>query len=540
MARLRFGALVRVSTTGQEDRGESLRTQRGQIESFVRRVNGTVVKWYTGQEHSWNTSDRPILNQLLADARDGQFDAVICCDISRIGRDVLVSLQAVKELKALRIQLYDLNGLVDLDSAVGSLMLNVQAVVGEFLAAQTREKSLLNKKALAARGWQVGGKVPYGRYIKPCADKSGSPEWGIIPEKAALVRRMWEMYVIDGLGLDRIAVIVGMPRSKVHHRLHAAGSVWKQTVDGEVFTTRVPALLSDEQMAMLKQRAADNKKYSTRLHTYPLGGHTKCGVCGSTLTCQTVGGPGNKPIRRYVHRRQDRASEACVKMVKAHRLEITVFSHIGTMLSSVEKLEAAIMTALNRAPGEIERLEQRVGELRQRITELKAKESRLVDAIADGTLLAKEARPKIVAIREDVDGVQQQLGDAEKELAELKIDVPDDLLGRVRRLAFAMRRHLPAAWSPEQQQALAEFFFGIRGSNRKLGVFINQHREYEIHGMLGWAEGTVSDDPIIGSQVSESVTGEDVNVADLLGLLTRVEGMVPVSNRSTRRYGSVE
>jgi hypothetical protein len=42
---LRFGALVRVSTEKQEQQGESLRTQRSQIERDVAQLGAQVVAW---------------------------------------------------------------------------------------------------------------------------------------------------------------------------------------------------------------------------------------------------------------------------------------------------------------------------------------------------------------------------------------------------------------------------------------------------------------------------------------------------------------
>ena len=50
--RLRFAALIRVSTEKQQKQGESLRTQKQQIEQATEACGAEVVKWVGGQEHA--------------------------------------------------------------------------------------------------------------------------------------------------------------------------------------------------------------------------------------------------------------------------------------------------------------------------------------------------------------------------------------------------------------------------------------------------------------------------------------------------------
>ena len=58
---LRLGALIRVSTEKQADKGESLQTQRKDIEDSVKILKGHVVKWYGGQENA-TVGDVPCLS----------------------------------------------------------------------------------------------------------------------------------------------------------------------------------------------------------------------------------------------------------------------------------------------------------------------------------------------------------------------------------------------------------------------------------------------------------------------------------------------
>ena len=48
---MRIAPIIRVSTEDQQRRGESLQTQKKQIETAVEQLNGTIIGWqYCGQE----------------------------------------------------------------------------------------------------------------------------------------------------------------------------------------------------------------------------------------------------------------------------------------------------------------------------------------------------------------------------------------------------------------------------------------------------------------------------------------------------------
>ena len=77
MSTMRFGALVRVSTDGQEKHGESLRTQRSHIERDVELLGGQIVGWYGGSEHATPGWEKKEIDRLIKDAGMGRFSAII-------------------------------------------------------------------------------------------------------------------------------------------------------------------------------------------------------------------------------------------------------------------------------------------------------------------------------------------------------------------------------------------------------------------------------------------------------------------------------
>ena len=141
---LRFAPIIRVSTEGQEKKGESLRTQITQIKQYVQTLGGVIPDhcWqYCGQEHATPNQERRKLDKLLEDSGKNLFDAVIVCDASRWSRDNLRSKVGLETLRKNDIRFFV--GTVDYDlfNPEHSFFLGVSAEIGELQARQQTLKS---------------------------------------------------------------------------------------------------------------------------------------------------------------------------------------------------------------------------------------------------------------------------------------------------------------------------------------------------------------------------------------------------------------
>ena len=97
--KLKFACICRVSTEQQEKKGESLKIQHKQLEDKVKELNGTVYKWYEGQEHATPNYERKMLEQLIIDAQDKKFEAVMVADEQRWSRDNTKSMGYLEDLR---------------------------------------------------------------------------------------------------------------------------------------------------------------------------------------------------------------------------------------------------------------------------------------------------------------------------------------------------------------------------------------------------------------------------------------------------------
>ena len=199
---LRFAPLVRVSTESQERMGESLRTQKAQIEQAVKALHGTLIPdpWrYSGQEHATPGFERKRFDQLLKDAQRGLFDAVIVVDPSRWSRDNVKSGQGLQILRDAGIRFFAGQIEHDLFDPNAELFLGMTTQINQYVAKIQAQKSMRNRIARASRGIPTAGKLPYGRTFDRATET-----WGIDKEKQKKIAWAAEQY-LKGEQLPKLA-----------------------------------------------------------------------------------------------------------------------------------------------------------------------------------------------------------------------------------------------------------------------------------------------------------------------------------------------
>jgi len=103
-------------------------------------------------------ADRPQWNSCLADLRPG--DTLIIWKIDRLGRNLrdLVNIIATLETRGVGVKSLT-NGIVDTTTAHGKLVFGMFALMAEYEAALTTERTLAGLTAARARG-RTGGRKP--------------------------------------------------------------------------------------------------------------------------------------------------------------------------------------------------------------------------------------------------------------------------------------------------------------------------------------------------------------------------------------------
>ena len=91
MAKTKIALLYERLSRDDELSGESfsIQNQKIMLEDFARRNGYLRFKHFNDDGVSGTRFDRPMFNQMIADAKTGKINLILCKDLSRLGRDYI-------------------------------------------------------------------------------------------------------------------------------------------------------------------------------------------------------------------------------------------------------------------------------------------------------------------------------------------------------------------------------------------------------------------------------------------------------------------
>jgi len=141
----RAAIYCRVSTDEQAEHGYSLADQQERGRAYIAsRGRGwmPVEESYIDDGVSGTLRDRPALGRLLADAKAGKIDVVVCTKLDRLARKLRVLLSIWDELEDMGVAVVIIEESIDTTTAIGQLVRNVLGAIAEFevdtIAARTK------------------------------------------------------------------------------------------------------------------------------------------------------------------------------------------------------------------------------------------------------------------------------------------------------------------------------------------------------------------------------------------------------------------
>lgn len=185
-----------------EQSGESVSigTQRSILKEYCLQQGYTIYKVYIDDGYSGLNFNRPGFKELLKDVERGAVNMVITKDLSRLGRDYIMTgyySEIFFQTKGVRyIALAD-----DVDSLKGTNEIApFKNILNEMYARDVSKKVKNAKRQRAKQGLFIGSQAPYG-YQK---DPNNKNQLIIDPEAAEVVTRIFSL-AMDGLGSVAIA-----------------------------------------------------------------------------------------------------------------------------------------------------------------------------------------------------------------------------------------------------------------------------------------------------------------------------------------------
>jgi site-specific DNA recombinase len=457
---------LRVSSDEQRER-ESIRTQREFFEQYCTLYGLEVTETYAddGVSGTAPLHERPEGRRLLEDARADRFETLLVYRLDRLGRSLLIIVDAHDRLQAAGVSLRSATEPIDTSNPSGRLIFQMLASFAEYERETIRERT----RAGLHRAFRSGrhfGVAPYGYR----ADEHGYLL--VVPEEAEIVRGIIErvaegssLYAetkrLNDLGIPTPGWRYGSKKrpgsrlwsvatvSNIVHQSAYSGIHKVKTNGGkDVIEQAVTPVLDNQDIQERAQTALkENKRYPNRNNNrrYLLRGLVKCATCGSACT-------GQSAIRRdkkyhyytcHVGRTKNFGTGRSHKppYVKASWLEELVWTDVRRFLEDPQEILERVREQLGSEDNAAE-LEARRDELAKRLAVRQTEKDRYIRTYAQGYIS-----------EEELDVYLTDLKNQTYNLRLLLESVEADLSNRRERTALTDTTH---AWLLSLRQRLAE------------------------------------------------------------------------------------
>ena len=178
----------------------SITNQKSMLTEYAKSNGFRNIEIYVDDGWSGTNFNRPDFQRMVMDMEDGKIGTIITKDLSRLGRDYLMTGQYIEMVfPNYNVRYIAINDNVDTLKSENEMMV-FRNVFNDFYARDCSKKVRAVIQSKGKAGKPTTNKVPYG-YRKSEQDKN---VWEVDEEAAAIVRRIFKM-CIEGYGPTQIA-----------------------------------------------------------------------------------------------------------------------------------------------------------------------------------------------------------------------------------------------------------------------------------------------------------------------------------------------
>ena len=435
--------LLRVSSEEQRDR-ETIEIQREFLKEYCRLYGLEVAETYAddGVSGTIPLHERPGGRRLLADAQEGRFTTLLVYRLDRLGRSLLVIVDAAERLEAAGVALRSATEPIDTSTPSGRLIFQMLASFAEYERETIRERTRAGLHR-AFRGGRHFGAAPYGYR----ADDRGLLQ--IVPEEAEIVREIIanvadgstlyaEAKRLNDLGIPTpgwrygngkkrpgaalwsVTTISNIVRQSAYSGTHKV----KTNGGKDVIEQAVPPVLTD---AGLQERAGaaltENKRYPDRKNNrkYLLRGLVKCATCGAACTGHCAKRRGKKyyyyACRTAKNYNFGTTTPHKPSYVNAAWLEDAVWADVRRFLEDPGEVLERVKEQMGDE-GAAEELGTRRDDLGKRLAAKQSEKDRYVRAFAQGHISDEELDVYLADLKNQTDNLRILLESVEAEVSQ--------------------------------------------------------------------------------------------------------------------------
>ena len=439
----RVALYLRVSSEEQRDR-ETIEIQREFLEQYRCLYKLEVANIYEddGVSGTIPLHERPEGRRLLEDAREGKLQTVLVYRLDRLGRSLLVIVDAHDRLQTDGVALRSATEPIDTSTPSGRLIFQMLASFAEYERSTIAERTRAGLHRAYRNGKQTG-LIPYAYRV----DDSG--RFVIMPHEAEMVRQIIaniaqgatlysESKRLNDEGITppgwryRSGRSARRPASKhwapptvrnlVHQ--HAYSGTHEVKINGgkDIIAREVPAIVGRALQEQAISRLAENKRYSggKKHRDYLLRGLVVCDTCGCACTGRTTT-RGRKKYPYYKcsddnAQRSYRGPMHRAPHVNADWLEQTVWADVRQFLKNPGEVLERVRAHLSDDDTRTEDLARR-DDLSKRLASKQAEKDRYVRAYAQGHISEEELAEYMTDLKNQFDNLRLLLQSVEDDLA---------------------------------------------------------------------------------------------------------------------------
>lgn len=162
--RLRVGLYVRVSTIEQAEEGYSISVQTEKLKSYCFARGWDISFTYTDPGFSGSNMNRPALQKMFNDIKNGNLDIVLVYKLDRLSRSQRDTLYMIEDIFLKNgIDFVSMTENFDTSTPLGRAMIGILSVFAQLEREQIKERMTMGNIARASSGlWRGGSGVPIG------------------------------------------------------------------------------------------------------------------------------------------------------------------------------------------------------------------------------------------------------------------------------------------------------------------------------------------------------------------------------------------
>jgi putative DNA-invertase from lambdoid prophage Rac len=148
----RVALYARTSTTDKQDPEMQLR----ELREYASLRGWVLAGIYEDRGYTGTNSNRPMLKQLLLDAKARRFDLVAVWKLDRFGRSMKEIVVMLQDLADYGVEFCSLKDALDLSTSQGRLMMHIIAAFAQFEADVIKTRVMAGLEHAKARGQKLG------------------------------------------------------------------------------------------------------------------------------------------------------------------------------------------------------------------------------------------------------------------------------------------------------------------------------------------------------------------------------------------------